>query len=200
MTHSKKPDYLKIKQISEKMKGFKIKEELGTFIAEELLKYRAYDLQVISARAREDVETLPEPYRTKLLPYAKEWFFGRYHRVIMLYRRGDFKNGKTSITDFDTYLRFCGMIPKGCFDSSKETHRFVDEAKKPYYELFFYLLCAFAMFVEDEPGHPPGTPFPGGFEVQKNGDGYLCPIRDKEEEIFYSVCNFCPAKQDERNQ
>ena len=55
------------------------------------------------------------------------------------------------------------------------------------------------MFVADEPGHPPGTPFPGGLEVTKNNEGYLCPIRDKEEEIFYSVCNFCPAKQDEKN-
>jgi len=192
-------DYLKIRQISEKMKSFKTKGELGSFIAGELLKYPPYDLQVISAKAREEVEILPEPYRTKLLPYASEWFFGRYHRVIMMYRRGDFKDNITLISDPDVYTRFCDMIPDGCFDTTKERYRLVDISKKPYYDLFYYLLCAFAMFVTDEPGHPPGTPFPGGFEVTKDEEGYLCPIRDKEEEIFYSICNFCPAKQDKRN-
>ncbi len=53
------------------------------------------------------------------------------------------------------------------------------------------------MFVLDEPGHPVGTPFPGGFVVEKRGNEYFCPIRDKEEDVWYSICNFCPAKQTE---
>jgi len=31
------------------------------------------------------------------------------------------------------------------------------------------------MFVMDEPGHPVGTPFPGGFKVEKRPDGYFAP-------------------------
>ncbi|MDD4126791.1 MAG: DUF2115 domain-containing protein [Methanomicrobium sp.] len=199
MEESESADYRKIKEISSEMKRFKTKGGLGQFIAKELLKYPMYDLQVISAKARDEIEILPEPYRTKLRPYAKEWFFGRYHRVIMMYRRGDFNRNNNPISDPDTYQKFCDMIITGCFDKTKEKHRFVDAIKKPYYDLFFYLLCAFAMFVANEPGHPVGTPFPGGLEVTKDNEGYFCPIRDKEEEIYYSVCNFCPAKQDEKN-
>jgi uncharacterized protein (UPF0305 family) len=116
-----------------------------------------------------------------------------------MYRQGSFKNNTTQINDPAAYQKFCDMIPEGCFDKKKERHRFVDNKKAPHYELFYYLLCAFAMFVADEPGHPVGTPFPGGLEVTKDKSGYICPIRDKEEEIFHSICNFCPAKQDEKN-
>jgi len=192
-------DYKKILQISDTMKTFRRKGELGRFLAEELLNYHMYDLQVIAARARDEIDILPMPYREKFRPHAKEWFFGRYHRLILYYRQGEFEKNNEPITDLQTYLKFCDMIPNGCFDPDKEKHRLVEEKKAPYYDLFYYLLCAFAMFVTDEPGHPVGTPFPGGFEVTKNEDGYFCPIRDKEEEIFHSICNFCPAKQDERN-
>ncbi len=58
-----------------------------------------------------------------------------------------------------------------------------------------YLMTAFAMYVLDEPGHPVQMPFPGGQTVYRSGDHYYCPIRDKEEEIFYSICNYCPAIQ-----
>jgi uncharacterized protein (UPF0305 family) len=53
------------------------------------------------------------------------------------------------------------------------------------------------MFVLDEPGHPVGMPFPGGFSVEQRGKDYYCLIRDKEKEVFYSICNFCPALQTE---
>ncbi|MBN2734368.1 MAG: DUF2115 domain-containing protein [Methanomicrobiaceae archaeon] len=181
------------------MKSFQKKGELGRFLAEELLKYPMHDLQRISARARDEIEILPMPYREKLRPHAKEWFFGRYHRLILSYRQGEFDGNNAPIRDPKTYLEYCDMIPKGCFDEKKDKHRLVELKKAPFYDLFYYLLCAYAMFVADEPGHPVGTPFPGGFEVTKNENGYFCPIRDKEEEIFHSICNFCPAKQDENN-
>jgi uncharacterized protein (UPF0305 family) len=55
------------------------------------------------------------------------------------------------------------------------------------------------MFVLDEPGHPVGMPFPGGFRVEQRGRDYYCLIRDKEKEVFSSICNFCPAKQTEES-
>jgi uncharacterized protein (UPF0305 family) len=65
--------------------------------------------------------------------------------------------------------------------------------------LFYYLISAFTMFVLDKPGHPVGMPFPGGFTVEQRGSDFYCLIRDKEKEVFYSICNFCPAKQTEEN-
>jgi uncharacterized protein (UPF0305 family) len=43
-------------------------------------------------------------------------------------------------------------------------------------------------------------PFPGGFSVEQRGGDYYCLIRDKEKEIFYSICNFCPAHQTEESR
>ncbi|MBP2134470.1 hypothetical protein J2128_002436 [Methanomicrobium sp. W14] len=188
-----------IENISSRMKKIYGKGELGLFLAEEVLKYNAYELQVIFSRSRGEIERLPENYRDKLRPYAREWLSGRYHRLILLYRKGLFRDNNEPVKCRDTYLKYCDIIPKACFDNKIYDCRSEDDEKNPYYNLFYYLVCAFAMFVEDEPGHPVGTPFPGGFEVVKEHDGYLCPIRDKEEEILYSVCNFCPAKQDKRN-
>jgi uncharacterized protein (UPF0305 family) len=40
-------------------------------------------------------------------------------------------------------------------------------------------------------------PFPGPFFVEEKNGIYFCPIRDKEKDVFYSICNFCPARQSE---
>jgi uncharacterized protein (UPF0305 family) len=53
------------------------------------------------------------------------------------------------------------------------------------------------MFVLEEPGHPVGMPFPGGYTIEKRGGEYYCLIRDREKEVLHSICNFCPAKQSE---
>jgi uncharacterized protein (UPF0305 family) len=62
---------------------------------------------------------------------------------------------------------------------------------------YYYLVSCFVMFVLEEPGHPIGMPFPGGFTVERRDDGYYCPIRDKEKDVPLAICNFCPAKQSE---
>jgi uncharacterized protein (UPF0305 family) len=91
------------------------------------------------------------------------------------------------------------MLPLGCFswnDQSEKNPHF----RHPRNRLFYYLMAAFSMFVLDEPGHPVGMPFPGGFTVEKRADGFYCLIRDREKEVYYSICNFCPAKQTEENR
>ncbi|UUX91518.1 DUF2115 domain-containing protein [Methanoplanus endosymbiosus] len=185
-----------IERIANEMLRIDRRDALAEYLAEELLKFSMYDLQMIGARARHDIEILPKNYRDKLRPYAEEWFFGRYHALITKYRDGDFSGYSAPIHDIDTYRHFCMIIPEGCFKSEIDLPSFIPERKNPSYSLFYYLLMAYAMFVLEEPGHPAGTPFPGGAVVRKTAGKYYCPIRDKEEEIFNSICNFCPALQD----
>jgi uncharacterized protein (UPF0305 family) len=61
--------------------------------------------------------------------------------------------------------------------------------------LFYYLLAAFTIFVRELPGHPVGTPFPGGFLVEERDGIYYCPVREKEDDVETSICPFCPAEQ-----
>jgi hypothetical protein len=51
------------------------------------------------------------------------------------------------------------------------------------------------MLVLDEPGHPAGTPFPGGDEVEFTNGVYYCPVRDKAGDVDAALCPFCPARQ-----
>ncbi len=168
--------------------------ELGEAIAREIETFSLSELQAIGGSIRNEVDRLPSPYREKIRPYFDRQFFGTHHRLLCMFRSGIFQEMDGPVTDPETFRKFMAMIPEGCFGKEAESgteFRFGE----PVRTLFYYLLSAFVMFVMDEPGHPVGTPFPGGFVVEQRGQEFLCPIRDKEEEIPFSICNFCPAKQ-----
>lgn len=189
-----------IRRIAANMAAARTKGELGAVIAREVKRFDRYDLAVISARVRQEVDLLPMPYREKFRPYAEKWFFGRYHELLKSDREGAWARMQDPISDRDTYDKYCRMIPDACIrDELDAPYPGENEKMVPFYQLFYYLLCAFAIFVRDEPGHPVGTPFPGGFTVHIKKGLCYCAIRDKEEEIWHSICNFCPALQDPDN-
>ncbi len=189
-----------IHRIAVDMEAANSKGELGEILACEVKRFSRYDLTVIGARVRQEVDLLPNPYREKFRPYANKWFFGRYHELLKSDREGAWTQMQDPITDHETFVKFCSMIPGACLrDEQDAPYPGENEAMLPFYLLFYYLLSAFAMYVCDEPGHPEGTPFPGGFTVHRKKGNYFCAIRDKEEEIWHSICNFCPALQDPEN-
>ncbi|HON40082.1 MAG TPA: DUF2115 family protein, partial [Methanoculleus sp.] len=63
--------------------------------------------------------------------------------------------------------------------------------------LLYFLLAAFNIFVLDLPAHPVGTPFPGGLKVEARNGEYLCPVREKANDVENALCPYCPAKQSE---
>jgi len=192
-----------IPHIADTMVRLGTKGELGRYLAGLAGRYTMFDLQVISGRTRHDIDLLPMPYREAFRPFAEEWFWGRYHRLLLMARDGSFFAApmQKGITDPETFHAFCAMLPEGCLRDDDEAEISWGEhtAASPWYQFFYYLLCAFAMYVLDEPGHPVGTPFPGGFAVYFRDGNYYCAIRDKEEAILHSICNFCPALQDPAN-
>ncbi len=115
-----------------------------------------------------------------------------------MYRSGTFRHAVGQIRDRETFEKFCAMIPDGCFTWDEQTGR-TPFHYSPQHRLFYYLMAAFTMFVLDKPGHPVGMPFPGGFAVEDRGGTYYRLIRDREKEVFFSICNFCPAMQSEEN-
>jgi hypothetical protein len=161
-------------------------------------QYSLFDLQIIGGRLYNEIEKLPSPYREAIRPYFNKQLFGGHHELLAMHRRGAFKRMNTSLSDPETFKKFCDMLPEGCFawnDASERNPYF----RNPKNRLFYYLIAVFSMFVLDEPGHPVGMPFPGGFKVEQRGKDYYCLIRDKEKEVFSSICNFGPAKQTEES-
>jgi uncharacterized protein (UPF0305 family) len=185
-----------IGRIALRMQSARTKGELGAILACEIQTYSLFDLQIIGGRLNAEIEQLPSPYREAVSPHFREQLFGKHHRLLALHRSGTFASLTTPIRARERFDAFCAMIPGG-------THRWDDTGERnPYFRnpknrLFYYLIAAFTMFVLEEPGHPVGMPFPGGFKVEQRGDEYYCLIRDKEKEVFYSICNFCPALQNE---
>jgi len=185
-----------IRDTAARLASARTKGERGTMVAQEIATYSLFDLQIIGGRLNSDIGKLPSPYREAIRPYFREQLFGKHHKLISLERSGAFGRLSGPIRDRETFLKFCAMLPEGCFvwEDTRECNPYFHNPKN---RLFYYLIAAFTMFVLEEPGHPVGMPFPGGFFVEQRGRDYYCLIRDKEKEVLSSICNFCPALQTE---
>jgi uncharacterized protein (UPF0305 family) len=174
------------------------KAELANVLASELAKYTIYDIMKIRAWQDREINLLPSPYREKARPYFIEWHLGRYAKIMAMQSNGGFRSLKGRIEDLSLFREFCDTENKRIKSRCDETDE--ESLYDPFHSLYYLQLSCFYMFALGEPGHPIGTPFPGGFTVKRSGDAYYCPIREKEKDVEYSICNFCPAKQDESNR
>ena len=187
-----------IQEIADRLSTARTKGELGLILIHEMRVYTMFDLQIIGGRLNNEIDKLPSPYRERIRPYFREQLFGKHHQLLALHHNKAFIGMTRPIRDPEMFKKFCTMVPEGVFswrDSSERNPYF----RNPKNRLFYYLISAFTMFILDEPGHPEGMPFPGGFSVERRGSEYYCLIRDKEKEIVYSICNFCPAHQTEES-
>lgn len=183
----------RVRRAADRLAACRTKGELGTAIAKEAARFSIYDLQRIGGGIRREVQALPEPYRSRVGPYFEEQIFGAYHRLMRGHRSGVFARLNDPVADPERFSAFVALIADGCLEREDTATDLGFEF--PLARLFYYLVTGYAMFVEDGPGHPVGTPFPGGFAVERRGNEYYCPIRDKEEDVPFSICNVCPAKQ-----
>jgi uncharacterized protein (UPF0305 family) len=188
-----------IRDTAARLQSARTKGELGTLVAREIACYSLFDLQIIGGRLNSDIGKLPSPYKEAIRPYFRKQLFGKHHELLSLYRSGAFGRMNDPIRDRDSFDKFCAMLPEGCLvweDTGDRNPYF----RNPKNRLFYYLIAVFTMFVLEEPGHPVGMPFPGGFTVEQRGREFYCLIRDKEKDVFYSICNFCPALQTEEQR
>ena len=185
-----------IREIALQVRTARTKGSLGKILAGEIGRYSFFDLQVIGGRLNAEIEKLPSPYRENIRSSFREQIFGGHHRLVLMERNRAFDLMNFPLRDQEQFEKFCDMIPEGCRSWNDESER-NPYFRNPKNRLFYYLIAGFTMFVLDEPGHPVGMPFPGGFKVEQRGSEYFCLIRDKEKEVFSSICNFCPARQSE---
>ena len=176
------------------LRSAKTTGDLGNLLATAVTKFTIFDLQVIGGRMREEIRKLPSPYREAVSPYFTEQVFGMHHRLIAQYRDGEFDRMESPITTRDLFDAFWEMVPVGCFSWDDGSEKRLT-LYNPLHRFFYYLISAYTMFVLGLPGHPVGMPFPGSFWVEEKNGSYNCPIRDKEKDVFFSICNFCPARQ-----
>ncbi len=159
------------------------KGELLSLLSRLVGGYSLPELQDIRGQLEQEFRNLPPGYRRRLYPKIMEQVFGTHHLLLVTARKGTGGAGKRLPPEF---YRYCEM-------AEKEISRAEPYRKRSV--LLYYLLAAFNLFVVSLPGHPVGTPFPGGSKVEHENGIYYCPIRDKEDDVESSICPYCPARQ-----
>ena len=162
------------------------KEALARIIAEEVATYTLYDLASVRAVLERELRYVPSRYRAKLEPLIKEHLFGMHHTIMTGFHRGRFDGYRGPVPE--KIGEFCDLLL-----SLPDMEEDWDLRQA----LLYYFIEAFTLVVCDLPGHPVGTPFPGGFIVEERDGVYYCPVREKEDDVETSICPFCPAHQRE---
>ena len=172
--------------LSARMRRAGSKEALGFIIAGEVATYSLHDLLQLRASVEHDLRHVPPAYRAKLQPKMMEHLFGTHHEIMLRHRKGRFADLRGPVEG--KLGEFCDMLLE-LPDREDEDDRDLRLV------LFYYLIAAFTLFVCELPGHPVGTPFPGGFLVEEREGTYYCPVREKEDDVETSICPYCPAEQ-----
>ncbi|MDD1667575.1 MAG: DUF2115 domain-containing protein [Methanomicrobiales archaeon] len=176
----------RIAALSARMRRAPSKEALAAIIAGEVATYSLHDLLQLRASVEHDLRHVPPGYRARLQPKMMEHLFGTHHAIVAGHRKGRFDeyhgppDGKVG--------EFCDLL-LGIPDRDGE------EEGDPRLVFLYYLIAAFTIFVCELPGHPVGTPFPGGLLVEERDGTYYCPVREKEDDVETSICPWCPAEQ-----
>lgn len=176
-------DETNIRRVCARLRSATTRAELADVLYREVSGYSLFDLQALRGRVERDLRSVPAGYRQRLYPRVMEQLFDTHHALISTARRGDLDALDEPLTG--QFQEFCGMVERTCLTLESD----------PRLSLLYYLLAAFNLFVLDRPGHPVGTPFPGGFEVEVRNGEYVCPVREKADDVENALCPYCPAKQ-----
>ncbi len=196
MTHSRLelgPDEAEeeIRRITSALAESETRSRLARLITTEIRRYTSHDLMKIAAALRREIQSLPPLYRKAYQQSAHEQIFGTHHRILLMERQGRIDTLPGEIPDPALFTTFCRMMEEACLtpDRSGDAHM------APMGRLLYYLLTGYLIFVLFESAHPIGTPFPGGMKVELKGGVVCCPVREKEDDVPYALCRFCPAEQ-----
>ncbi|MCL2460273.1 MAG: DUF2115 domain-containing protein [Euryarchaeota archaeon] len=152
-------------------------------LGEELSVYPLNTLEQLMASFERKAQALPAHYRDKLLPKIHEEICGAYHDLMAAWREGEEIPGTLS----PSWLKYWNMVFQTCKTRAL--------TKNPRNLFCKYLITGGTMYVFERPGHPVGTPFPGG-QIVDSWDGVVyCPVRDMADDVESALCPFCPAVQ-----
>lgn len=167
------------------LKAAKTRGELGTAIARIVLLHSPREIQRMKRNFDTKVHDLSPEYRDRLSAKITGHLLGTFQRIRLDDQQGALKPLHQPLSDDDK--NYWDMVGRQCYGEGG--------ADAPSLRFLKYLLAGYCMLVLDEPGHPPGTPFPGGDEVEFTNGVYYCPVKDKAGDVDAALCPYCPARQ-----
>jgi len=159
--------------------------ELGEKIAVLVLCHSPSDIQRMKRNFETNVQDLSPEYRELLTKKIAEHLLGTYQRIRLADQQGLFRTLREPVSR--EQMEYWDMVAGQCREDEK--------SDAPALRFLKYLLAGYCMLVLHEPGHPTGTPFPGGDMVAFTDRIYYCPVREKANDVDSALCPFCPARQ-----
>jgi uncharacterized protein (UPF0305 family) len=159
--------------------------DLGEHIALLVSQHSPVEIQRMRQNFSNKIQDITPEYRDRLAKKINEHLLGTYQRIRLLQQQGVFRTMREPVTE--QQKKYWDMAGAQCRDENRED--------TPAIRFLKYLLAGFCMLVLNEPGHPAGTPFPGGDSVQFTSGVYYCPVREKANDVDAALCPFCPALQ-----
>ncbi|MBT8508424.1 hypothetical protein AZH53_08405 [Methanomicrobiaceae archaeon CYW5] len=163
------------------------KETLLPALAAAVAAYPHEALPRMMANFENKTADMQKRYRDRLLVAVHREIFDTHHRLMTMSRDPPRLWRVPRVRE--GFSGYCTMAAAAC--RAQAAH------KDPALLSLTYLLAGFAMYIEDGPGHPVETPFPGGLEVSVDGWTSYCPVREHADDVPFSICPFCPAVQSE---
>ena len=157
------------------------KGDLLAFLKEEAGRFTPDDLNLMMIHYDAKIKDLPAEYRGELARFARIQITDGYNRLMT-----------KSLTPVHAKMKVSPVLHKFAAAAKKECSKGTAGDRLRSLK---YLIAAFAIFIENEPPHPVGMPFPGGGCVERYEGVYYCPVKDAWDGIDDAFCSFCPALQ-----
>jgi len=159
------------------------KNRLRDIIKVETGNVHINDIMLAASFLREDAKYMPRSYREDYVERFSKAFFTRIKQI-----KEDKKNypGNVNMKNLGEFLEL--------LDKQNEAAESVNEK---CFVRIARIISTYTTFVREEPIHPVGTKFPGGFILHVENGRYLCPVKKFQMKNPSALCKFCVSVQDE---
>ncbi len=176
--------FKKLESVNELHESVHDQQTLLSKLNKELSAYTVFDLMKIQVQLEKECKYLPPKYKKVYREKMAEQLISNFKEILAK------THSCNQILDKEQFIEF--------MESFQEILDNIDtkDTSQAHDMTVMYHLCAlYNIFITQTPPHPEGTPFPGGFFVEKIGDDYYCPVKDKQKDNDEALCRFCVARQ-----
>jgi uncharacterized protein (UPF0305 family) len=142
------------------------------------------DIMLAASFLRDDAQYMPKSYRDDYIERFSKSFFSRVKEI-----KEDKRDypGDVNRRDLIEFLELLDEQSKNARTNQEKC--FVKIAR---------IISTYTTFVCEEPIHPLGTRFPGGFVLHIENGKYLCPVKQRQMKNPSALCKFCVSVQDKK--
>ncbi len=160
------------------------KQKLLDALKSEAGKVHVTDMMVACSHLKEENKYVQRGYREEYDRIYIESFLMGIKKI-----RED-KNSYPGLVDVDELRKALETLKRQEIEVKNDS-----EQHLRFFRIY-KLITIYTTFILDEPVHPVGMPFPGGFKIKYEDDTYYCPVKESQKDNPGAVCGICIAEQD----